>query len=123
MALPTCPAPPAPPSPLGCSGRRSRFARSTAPPRPAPAPAVEELALLALEQPEAKWKAEDRAKEVLARQVAGSLADRAAMLADYFSLVLEPGVDRRPAVAGVPALLEGDSSADPTHVCKTFHCR
>ena len=59
-----------------------------APPRPAPPPAVEELALLALEQPEAGWKAEDRAKEVLARQVAGSLADRATMLVDYFSLVL-----------------------------------
>jgi DNA mismatch repair protein MLH1 len=75
--------------------------------RLAPPPAVEELALLALEQPEAGWRPEDGAKEVLARQVAGSLADRAVMLADYFSLVLEPGADGRLAVAGVPALLEG----------------
>jgi len=74
--------------------------------RLAPPPSVHALALLALEQEEAGWREEDGSKEELARHVTSTLAAHAAMMADYFSLVLEEGEEGL-VVAGVPHLLQG----------------
>ena len=59
------------------------------------------MAMLALEDPQTKWKEEDGTKEMLAETVSEMLASKAEMLMDYFSMEIDN--DKR--LCSIPFLL------------------
>ncbi|XP_023331034.1 DNA mismatch repair protein Mlh1 isoform X2 [Eurytemora carolleeae] len=70
-----------------------------------PAPSIRELALIALDLPEAGWKEEDGSKDDLAEYVVSTLLQHKEMLDDYFSLQID-NIDGEHCIVGLPLLLD-----------------
>ena len=84
-----------------------------------PPPMVWDLAMLAIENPESGWKAEDGEKGELVDQVVNRLEGHKEMLADYFSLEMED-IEGSLHLTGIPLLLENYCpwfGGLPTYLC------